>query len=95
MSSSRTTEDTYEAQNDQRLDELHAKIRTIRGVRSTLPSFFEIPNLCSILRLPLTFTKTSKDNILLSMTRFVNSLFYLDLFMSSLREALSLVFRPL
>jgi len=93
MSSSRTTEDTYEAQNDQRLDELHAKIRTIRGVRSTLPSFFEIPNLGSILRLPLTFTKTSKDNILLSMTQFVNSLFHLGLFMSSLREALFLVFR--
>jgi len=32
MSSSRTTEDTYEAQNDQRLDELHSKIRTLRGV---------------------------------------------------------------
>ena len=25
-------EDTYEAQNDQRLDELHSKIRTLRGV---------------------------------------------------------------
>lgn len=32
MSSSRTTEETYEAQNDQRLDELHSKIRTLRGV---------------------------------------------------------------
>jgi hypothetical protein len=32
MSSSRTVEDTYEAQNDQRLDELHSKIRNIRGV---------------------------------------------------------------
>ena len=25
-------EDTYETQNDQRLDELHSKIRTLRGV---------------------------------------------------------------
>lgn len=33
MSSSRDrVEDTYEAQNDQRLDELHSKIRTLRGV---------------------------------------------------------------
>lgn len=32
MSSSRPQEDTYEAQNDQRLDELHSKIRTLRGV---------------------------------------------------------------
>jgi hypothetical protein len=36
MSSSRgRPEDTYEAQNDQRLDELHSKIRTLRGVRAT------------------------------------------------------------
>jgi len=32
MSSSQSQEDTYEAQNDQRLDELHSKIRTLRGV---------------------------------------------------------------
>ena len=32
MSTSRAQEDTYEAQNDQRLDELHSKIRTLRGV---------------------------------------------------------------
>lgn len=32
MSSSRNVEDTYEAQNDQRLDELHSKLRTLRGV---------------------------------------------------------------
>ena len=32
MSSSRSQEDTYEEQNDQRLDELHSKIRTLRGV---------------------------------------------------------------
>ncbi|KAK2459966.1 hypothetical protein APHAL10511_007972 [Amanita phalloides] len=29
-------EDTYEAQNDQRLDELHSKIRTLRGVTSDI-----------------------------------------------------------
>jgi hypothetical protein len=34
MSSSRSQEDTYEAQNDQRLDELHSKIRSLRGVWS-------------------------------------------------------------
>ena len=34
MSSSRNIEDTYEAQNDQRLDELHSKLRTLRGVRA-------------------------------------------------------------
>lgn len=33
MASSRDrVEDTYESQNDQRLDELHSKIRTLRGV---------------------------------------------------------------
>jgi blocked-early-in-transport protein 1 len=36
MSSSRSQEDTYEAQNDQRLDELHSKIRTFRGVSHEL-----------------------------------------------------------
>jgi blocked-early-in-transport protein 1 len=36
--SSRTrVEDVYEAQNDQRLDDLHAKIRTLRGVRARAP----------------------------------------------------------
>jgi blocked-early-in-transport protein 1 len=35
MSTSRDrVEDTYESQNDQRLDELHSKIRTLRGVSS-------------------------------------------------------------
>ena len=34
MSSSRDrVEDTYEAQNDQQLDSLHSKLRTLRGVR--------------------------------------------------------------
>lgn len=32
MSSSRTVEDTYEAQNDDRLNDLHTKLRTLRGV---------------------------------------------------------------
>lgn len=40
MSSSRDrrVEETYEEQNDQQLDDLHSKIRTLRGVRVTLPS---------------------------------------------------------
>ena len=29
-------EDTYESQNDQRLDELHSKIRTLRGVSQSI-----------------------------------------------------------
>ena len=33
----RNVEDTYEAQNDQRLDDLHSKIRTLRGVRLKSP----------------------------------------------------------
>ena len=33
MSTSQGQEDVYETQNDQRLDELHSKIRTLRGVR--------------------------------------------------------------
>ena len=36
MSGSRSQEDTYESQNDQRLDELHSKIRTLRGVSHEL-----------------------------------------------------------
>lgn len=38
MSSSRRDEFTYESQNDQRLDELHSKLRTLRGVRVTMNS---------------------------------------------------------
>ena len=30
--------DTYESQNDQQLDALHSKIRTLRGVRVILPT---------------------------------------------------------
>lgn len=41
MSTSRgRVEDTYEAQNDQRLDELHSKIRTLRGVSQDLSLAF-------------------------------------------------------
>lgn len=40
MSTSRgNVEDVYESQNDQRLDELHSKIRTLRGVRAIFISF--------------------------------------------------------
>ena len=44
MSTSRDrVEDTYEAQNDQRLDELHSKIRTLRGVCRTVTSSAALP----------------------------------------------------
>jgi len=37
MSSSRAhAEDTYESQNDQRLEELHTKIRTLRGITNDI-----------------------------------------------------------
>jgi blocked-early-in-transport protein 1 len=39
MSARDHVEDTYETQNDQRLDELHSKIRTLRGVRPHHISF--------------------------------------------------------
>ncbi|VDB95670.1 unnamed protein product [Peniophora sp. CBMAI 1063] len=45
MSSSRSQEDTYEAQNDQRLDDLHAKIRTLRGVTTDIHDDVERQNL--------------------------------------------------
>ncbi|KAJ7607161.1 hypothetical protein FB45DRAFT_764505 [Roridomyces roridus] len=46
MSSSRDrVEDTYEAQNDQRLDELHSKIRTLRGVTTDINNDVERQNL--------------------------------------------------
>jgi hypothetical protein len=39
MSTSRgNVEDVYESQNDQRLDELHTKLRTLRGVRNDAQS---------------------------------------------------------
>ncbi|KAI0291959.1 hypothetical protein BC826DRAFT_1105686 [Russula brevipes] len=43
--SSRSQEDTYEAQNDQRLDELHSKIRTLRGVTTDIYDDAERQNL--------------------------------------------------
>ncbi|PFH49464.1 hypothetical protein AMATHDRAFT_41529 [Amanita thiersii Skay4041] len=44
-SSSRSrVEDVYEAQNDQRLDELHSKIRTLRGVTSDIHDDVERQN---------------------------------------------------
>ncbi|KAI9465789.1 hypothetical protein BJY52DRAFT_487170 [Lactarius psammicola] len=45
MSSSRSQEDTYEAQNDQRLDELHSKIRSLRGVTTDIHDDVERQNL--------------------------------------------------
>ncbi|TFK66467.1 Bet1-like protein [Pluteus cervinus] len=47
MSSSRgnNVEATYESQNDQRLDELHAKIRTLRGVTTDIHDDVERQNL--------------------------------------------------
>ncbi|KIM60120.1 hypothetical protein SCLCIDRAFT_16395 [Scleroderma citrinum Foug A] len=45
MSSSQTTEETYESQNDQRLDELHSKIRTLRGVTTDIYDDAERQNL--------------------------------------------------
>lgn len=49
MSSSRDrVEDTYESQNDQRLDELHSKIRTLRGVRSIPPRQLLVSNTLQI-----------------------------------------------
>lgn len=39
MSSSRDrVEDTYETQNDQRLDDLHSKLRTLRSVGTVVIS---------------------------------------------------------
>ncbi|THH11248.1 hypothetical protein EW146_g8105 [Bondarzewia mesenterica] len=45
MSSSRSQEDTLETQNDQRLDELHSKIRTLRGVTTDIHDDVERQNL--------------------------------------------------
>ena len=57
MSSSRSQEDTYEAQNDQRLDELHSKIRTLRGVSCEVVSYpIVFPYHLGACRLPMTST---------------------------------------
>ncbi|KAF8548863.1 hypothetical protein OG21DRAFT_1422321 [Imleria badia] len=45
MSSSQSPETTYETQNDQRLDELHSKIRTLRGVTTDIYDDAERQNL--------------------------------------------------
>ncbi|PPQ78455.1 hypothetical protein CVT25_011850 [Psilocybe cyanescens] len=46
MSSSRArVEDVYESQNDQRLDELHSKIRTLRGITTDIHGDVESQNL--------------------------------------------------
>ncbi|KJA16124.1 hypothetical protein HYPSUDRAFT_148192 [Hypholoma sublateritium FD-334 SS-4] len=46
MSTSRgRAEDVYESQNDQRLDELHSKIRTLRGITTDIHSDVESQNL--------------------------------------------------
>ncbi|TFK19769.1 hypothetical protein FA15DRAFT_162532 [Coprinopsis marcescibilis] len=48
MSSSRgqqRVEDVYEQQNDQKLDELHSKLRTLRGITSDINADVEAQNL--------------------------------------------------
>ncbi|KAI0343362.1 hypothetical protein BDW22DRAFT_1329477 [Trametopsis cervina] len=45
MSSSRNVEDTYEAQNDDRLNDLHSKLRTLRGVTTDIYDDVERQNL--------------------------------------------------
>ncbi|KAI0091560.1 hypothetical protein BDY19DRAFT_931103 [Irpex rosettiformis] len=44
MSSSRTIEDTYETQNDERLNDLHSKLRTLRGVTTDIHDDVERQN---------------------------------------------------
>ncbi|PVF92724.1 hypothetical protein CPB86DRAFT_790858 [Serendipita vermifera] len=44
-SSSRRDDFTYESQNDQRLDELHSKLRTLRGVTTDIHDDVERQNL--------------------------------------------------
>ncbi|EIW75533.1 hypothetical protein CONPUDRAFT_158988 [Coniophora puteana RWD-64-598 SS2] len=44
-SSNARVEDTYEIQNDQRLDDLHSKIRTLRGVTTDIHDDVERQNL--------------------------------------------------
>lgn len=45
MASSQRDAYTYESQNDQRLDELHSKIRTLRGVTTDIHDDVERQNL--------------------------------------------------
>ncbi|KAJ7054176.1 hypothetical protein C8F01DRAFT_1164213 [Mycena amicta] len=44
-SSSSRPEDIYESQNDQRLDELHSKLRTLRGITTDIHDDVERQNL--------------------------------------------------
>jgi hypothetical protein len=53
-------EDVYEQQNDQRLDELHSKLRTLKGVRALYPRASLRPaNWSTCRRLQRTCTQTS------------------------------------
>ncbi|KAF8575071.1 hypothetical protein K439DRAFT_1623866 [Ramaria rubella] len=45
MASSSRAADTYETQNDQQLDELHSKIRTLRGVTTDIYDDVERQNI--------------------------------------------------
>ncbi|KAG8767270.1 hypothetical protein FS842_002208 [Serendipita sp. 407] len=45
MSSSQRDAFTYESQNDQRLDDLHSKLRTLRGVTTDIHDDVERQNL--------------------------------------------------
>lgn len=45
MASTRTTEETYEAQNDERLEALHSKVRTLREVTTDVYDDAERQNL--------------------------------------------------
>ncbi|KAI0690970.1 hypothetical protein BC835DRAFT_1252953, partial [Cytidiella melzeri] len=59
MSSSRSVEDTYEAQNDEHLDQLHKKLRTLRGVTTDIYDDVERQNFSldeTVRRLRNTFS---------------------------------------
>ncbi|KAF8416122.1 hypothetical protein L210DRAFT_3463103 [Boletus edulis BED1] len=76
MSSSRSAETTYENQNDQRLDELHSKVRTLRGA-------------CILIR-PITtdiYDDTERQNLTLDETGNSFSSFSSQLSHSSRRAA--------
>jgi len=67
-SRSRTVEDTYESQNDQRLDELHSKIRTLRGVGRTFKVGFEDANHATIKITTDIHDDVEAQNLLLDST---------------------------
>lgn len=72
----RRVEETYEEQNDQRLDDLHSKIRTLRGVRvleDCILQRFEAQ--CVVFnRLLLIFTMTPSVRTLFWMIQYVPAL---------------------